>query len=66
MNMLEAKAFDENAENWKRENRLFTSTVLSDGAKSNLNAHIEKPSNILTCYRCSNSCFLVETGNAGR
>ena len=26
--MLEAKPFDQNAENWKRENRLFISTVL--------------------------------------
>ena len=30
--MLEAKPFDQNAENWKRENRLFTSTVLEAGA----------------------------------
>ena len=28
MKTLEAKPFDQNAENWKRENRLFTSTVL--------------------------------------
>ena len=32
MNTLEAKPFDQNAENWKRENRLFTSTVLEAGA----------------------------------
>ena len=30
MKTLEAKLFDQNAENWKRENRLFTSTVLED------------------------------------
>ena len=32
MKTLEAKPFDQNAENWKRENRLFTSTVLEAGA----------------------------------
>ena len=31
METLEAKPFDQNAENWKRENRLFTSTVLEAG-----------------------------------
>ena len=38
MKTLEAKPFDQNAENWKRENRLFTPTVLeagASGAKSN-------------------------------
>ena len=32
MKTPEAKPFDQNAENWKRENRLFTSTVLEAGA----------------------------------
>ena len=32
MKTLEAKPFDQNAENRKRENRLFTSTVLEAGA----------------------------------
>ena len=32
MKTLEAKPFDPNAENWKRENRLFISTVLEAGA----------------------------------
>ena len=32
MKTLEAKPFDQNAENWKRENRLFISTVLEAGA----------------------------------
>ena len=32
MNMLEAKPLDEKAKSWKRENRLFTSTVLVDDA----------------------------------
>ena len=32
MRTLEAKPFDQNVENWKRENRLFTSTMLAAGA----------------------------------
>ena len=32
MKMLQAKPFDQNAENWKRENQLFISTVLEAGA----------------------------------
>ena len=32
MKTVEAKPFDQNAKNWKRENRLFTSTVLAAGA----------------------------------
>ena len=32
MKTLEAKPFDQNAENGKRENRLFISTVLEAGA----------------------------------
>ena len=32
MKTLEAKPFDQNVENWKQENRLFTSTVLAAGA----------------------------------
>ena len=32
MKTLEAKPFDQNAENWKPENRLFISTVLEAGA----------------------------------
>ena len=32
MKTLEAKPFDQHAENWKRENRLLTSTVLAAGA----------------------------------
>ena len=31
MKTLEAKPFDQNAENWKRENRMFTLTVLEAG-----------------------------------
>ena len=67
MKTLEAKPFDQNAENWKRENRLFTSTVLEagSGAKSNRYARTQKSSNSLIRFRCSNSCFLLETGIAG-
>ena len=33
MKTLEAKPFDQNAENWMLENRLFTSTVHVAGAR---------------------------------
>ena len=65
---LEAKPCDQNAENWKRENRLFTSTVVeagASGAKSNRYARTQKSSNSLIRFRCSNSFFLLETGIAG-
>ena len=68
MKTLEAKPFDQNAENWKRENRLFISTVLEAGAsgqKSNRYARTQKLSNSLIRFRCSNSCFLLETDIAG-
>ena len=68
MKTLEAKPFDQNAENWKRENRLFTSTVIeagASGAKSNRYARTQKWSNSLIRFHCSNSCFLLETGIAG-
>ena len=55
MKTLEAKPLDQNAENWKRENRLFISTVLE--AKSNRYARTQKSSNSLIRFRCSNSCF---------
>ena len=69
MKTLEAKPFNQNAENGKRENRLFTSTVVaagaSVGAKSNRYTRTQKPSNSLIRFRRSNSCFLLETGIAG-
>ena len=67
MKTLVAKPFYQNAENWKRENRQFTSTVLVAGtsAKSNRYAHTQKSSNSLIRFRCSNSCFLLETDIAG-
>ena len=68
MKTLEVKPFDQNVENRKRENRLFTSTVLeagASGAKSNRYARTQKSSNSLIRFRCSNSCFLLETGIAG-
>ena len=67
MKTLEAKPFDQNAENWKRE----TSTVYIDrargrrlGAKSNRYARTQKSSNSLIRFRCSDSCFLLEIGIA--
>ena len=68
MKTLEAKPFDQNAENWKRANRLFTSTVLEAGAsgKNRIGTHAsQKSSNSLIRFRCSNSCFLLETDIAG-
>ena len=68
MKTLDAKPFDQNAENWKRENRLFTSTVLEAGAlgaKSNRYARTQKSSNSLIRFHCSNSRFFLETGIAG-
>ena len=47
MKTLEAKPLDQNAENWKRENRLLLSTVLEAGAsgeKSNRYARTQKSS----------------------
>ena len=68
MKTLEAKPFDQNAENWKRENRLFIPTILeagASGAKSNRYARTQKSSNSLIRFRCSNSCFLLESDIAG-
>ena len=51
MKTLEAKPFDQNAENWKQENRLLISTVLEAGAsgkkKTNRYARTQKSSNSL-------------------
>ena len=65
MKTLEAKPFDQNDEYWKQENRLFTSTVLADRAKSNRYARTQRSSSSLIRFRCSNSYFLLETGIAG-
>ena len=65
MKALEAKLFDQNAENWKRENRLFTSTVLEAGASGQNQIGTHALRNSLIRFRCSNSCFLLETGVAG-
>ena len=47
MKKLEAKPFDQNAENWKREIQLFTSTVLEAGASGqnriDTHAHTLRP-----------------------
>ena len=65
MKTLETKPFDQNAENWKRENWLFTSTVLEASASGQNRIGTHKSSNSLIRFRCSNSCFLLETGIAG-
>ena len=68
MKTLEAKPFDQNVENWKRENRLFTSTVLEAGAsgQNRIGTHaLRSHRRSLIRFRCSNSCFLLETGIAG-
>ena len=68
MKTLEAKPFDQNVENWKRENRLFTSTVLEAGAsgQNRIGTHaLRSHQRSLIRFRCSNSCFLLETGIAG-
>ena len=61
MKTLDATPFDPNAENRKRENGQFTSTVLKAGAsgKNRIGTHAtQKSSNSLIRFRCSNSCFL--------
>ena len=68
MKTLEAKPFDQNAENWKRENRLFISTVLEAGAsgQNRIGAHaLRSHRTVWFVFRCSNSCFLLETDIAG-
>ena len=68
MKTLEAKPFDQNVENWKWENRLFTSTVLEAGAsgQNRIGTHaLRSHRRSLIRFRCSNSCFLLETGIAG-
>ena len=41
MKTLEAKPFDQNVENWKREHRLFTSTVVEAGKIESERTHSE-------------------------
>ena len=68
MKTLEAKPFDKNVENWKQENRLFTLTVLEAGAsgQNRIGTHaLRSHRRSLIRFRCSNSCFLLETGIAG-
>ena len=68
MKTLEAKPFDQYAENRKRENRLFISTVLEAGTsgQNRIGTHaLRSHPNSLILFRCSNSCFLLETDIAG-
>ena len=47
MKTLEAKPLDQNAENWKRENRLFTSTVLEAGASGAKSKSVRTHSDVI-------------------
>ena len=68
MKTLEAKLFDQNIENWKREIDCLHRPCSwpAPRGKSNRYARTHKSSNSLICFRCSNSCFLLETGIAGQ
>ena len=70
MKMLEAKPFDQNAENWKRENRLFTSTVLEAGAsgRNRIGTHALRSHRTVWFVFAAQthvSCCELETGIAG-
>ena len=67
MKRLEAKPFNQNAENWKRENQLLTPTVLAAGAyqQNRIGTYaLSRNRNSLIRSRCSNSCVSLESGNA--
>ena len=62
MKTLEAKPFDQNAENWKRENRLFYIDRARGrrlGAKSNRYARTQKSSNSFISFSLLKLFFLV-------
>ena len=67
MKTLEAKPFDQNAENWKRQNRLFTSTVLAAGAsgQSRIGAHALRSHRTVWFVFAAQTWLLLETGIAG-
>ena len=68
MKTLGAKPFDQNAENWKRENLLFTSTVLEADAlgQNQIGTHaLRSLRTVWFVFAAENSCFLLETGIAG-
>ena len=68
MKTLEAKPFDQNAENWKWENRLFISTMLEAGAsgQNRIGTHaLRSHRTVWFVFRWSNSCFLLETDIGG-
>ena len=67
MKTLEAKPFDQNAENWNREIDCLHRPCSRPAprAKSNRYARTQKSVNSLIRFHCSNSCFLLETGIAG-
>ena len=67
MKTLEAKPFDQNAKNWKRENRLFTSTVLEAGASGQNQIGMDALRSQWTVWFVftAQTRFLLETGIAG-
>ena len=65
MKTLEAKPFDQNAESEKIDCLRRPCSWPVPRCKSNRYARTQKSSNSLILFRCSNSCFLLETDNAG-
>ena len=69
MKTLEAKPFDQNAENRKRENQLFTSTVLEAGAsgQNQIGTHtLRSHRTVWFVFAAQALFFLLETGIAGQ
>ena len=65
MKTLEAKPFDQNAENWKRENLLFISTVLEAGAsgQNRIGTHaLRSHRTVWFVFAAQTLVFLLETG----
>ena len=68
MKTLEAKPFDHNAENWKRENWLFSSTVLEADAlgQTQFSTHALRSHQTIWFVFAAQTRFLLETGIAGQ
>ena len=66
MKTLEAKPFDQNAENWKRENRLFSSTVPAPRGKiESVRTHSEVIEQFDSFSLLKLLFLILETGIAG-
>ena len=61
MKTLEAKPFDQIAENWKRENKLFTSTVLEAGAsgQNRIGTHALRSHRTVNSFSLLKLLFLI-------